>query len=100
MNEYVPTGLFWLSLALINAGLAEQKSRSRLNWFLVSVLLGPIATFCIVAWDPPEQKHVTFAESTGKYRAAKRLQRARAQEQKQQQAQAQEQSQAQQQENA
>ena len=77
MNEYVPTGLFWISLALINAGLAEQKNRSRWYWFWLSVFLGPIATFCIVAWDPPEKKHVTFAESTGRYRAAKRLERAR-----------------------
>lgn len=83
MNEYVPIGLFWVSLALINSGLAEQKNRSRWNWFWVSVLLGPIATFCIVAWDPPEKKHVTFAESAGKYRAAKRLERERAQKQSQ-----------------
>ena len=38
----------WLALALVNAGLAEQKGRSRWIWFLVSLLLGPIATFFIV----------------------------------------------------
>ncbi|MBM7412978.1 CHASE2 domain-containing sensor protein [Clavibacter michiganensis] len=41
----------WLTLALVNAGLAEQKGRSRWNWFLVSIVLGPIATFFIVTWD-------------------------------------------------
>ena len=35
----------WGTLALINAGLAQSKGRSRLAWFLVSLVLGPIATF-------------------------------------------------------
>ena len=38
----------WGTLALINAGLAQTKNRSRLNWFLLSLLLGPIATFLLV----------------------------------------------------
>jgi hypothetical protein len=37
----------WGTLALINAGLAQGKGRSGLAWFLVSILLGPIATFLI-----------------------------------------------------
>lgn len=40
----------WGSLALINAGLAQGKNRSGLNWFLLSILLGPIATFILVAF--------------------------------------------------
>ena len=43
----------WGTLALINAGLAQSKGRSRLAWFLVSLLLGPIATFIIVVTDAP-----------------------------------------------
>ncbi len=39
----------WGTLALINAGLAQGKNRGGLNWFLVSLLLGPIATFLLVA---------------------------------------------------
>ncbi len=39
----------WGTLALINAGLAQGKNRSGLNWFLLSLLLGPIATFVLVA---------------------------------------------------
>jgi hypothetical protein len=42
----------WGTLALINAGLAQSKNRSGLAWFLISLLLGPIATFCIVILDP------------------------------------------------
>ncbi len=40
----------WGTLALINAGLAQGKNRSGLNWFLASLLLGPIATFILVAF--------------------------------------------------
>lgn len=39
----------WGTLSLINAGLAQGKGRSGFNWFLLSLLLGPIATFALVA---------------------------------------------------
>jgi hypothetical protein len=39
----------WGTLALINAGLAQGKNRGGLNWFLISLLLGPVATFLLVA---------------------------------------------------
>ncbi len=35
---------------MINAGLAQSKNRSGLLWFLVSLFLGPIATFLLVAF--------------------------------------------------
>ncbi len=38
----------WFTLALTNAGLAQSKNRSGGNWFLLSLLLGPIATFLVV----------------------------------------------------
>jgi hypothetical protein len=41
------------TLALINAGLAEQKGRSRLIWFLISLVAGPLATLLIVVLDRP-----------------------------------------------
>ncbi|MDP8246330.1 MAG: hypothetical protein P9L94_19760 [Candidatus Hinthialibacter antarcticus] len=43
----------WGTLSLINAGLAQSKGRSGLNWFLISLLLGPIATFLLVAFFEP-----------------------------------------------
>ena len=43
--------LGWGTLAMINAGLAQSKNRSGLAWFLISLLLGPIATFLIVVLD-------------------------------------------------
>jgi len=41
----------WGTLALINAGLAQGKNRSGLNWFLISLLIGPLATLIIVVLD-------------------------------------------------
>ncbi|WP_170289624.1 hypothetical protein [Cytobacillus depressus] len=44
-NEYF---VGWGTLALINAGLAQGKNRSGLNWFFLSLLLGPLATLSLV----------------------------------------------------
>jgi hypothetical protein len=45
-------GGYWITLMLINAGLAQAKGRSGFNWFGVSLFLGPIATLLIVLWKP------------------------------------------------
>jgi len=45
MHEYV---VGWGTLTLINAGLAQSKGRGGLIWWLISLFLGPIATFLIV----------------------------------------------------
>lgn len=42
----------WGTLTLINAGLAQAKGRCGLNWWLLSILLGPIATLLIVVMAP------------------------------------------------
>ncbi len=42
----------WGTLSLVNAGLAQAKSRSGLLWFIFSLLLGPLATFLIVVLPP------------------------------------------------
>ncbi|GAA1776760.1 hypothetical protein [Leucobacter iarius] len=54
MDGWQQGGWGWFALALVNAGLAEQKNRSRLNWFLLSLLLGPFATAYIVMTAKPE----------------------------------------------
>jgi hypothetical protein len=41
----------WGTLALINAGLAQGKGRKGLNWFLISLLLGPIATLLLLVME-------------------------------------------------
>ena len=53
-NENFAAG--WGTLSLINAGLAQGKHRSGLTWFLISLLLGPIATFLIVVLDDPRER--------------------------------------------
>ena len=49
MDNAADYAVGWFTLAFINAGLAQAKNRSGLNWFLVSVILGPLATFLLVA---------------------------------------------------
>ena len=46
----------WFTLTLINAGLAQGKGRSGLNWWLLSLLLGPVATFMIVVLEPHKSR--------------------------------------------
>jgi len=41
----------WGTLALLNAGIAQGKNRSGLNWFLLSLFFGPLATLCLVLVD-------------------------------------------------
>ena len=51
-EQYVSFSAAWFTLSLINAGLAQSKQRSGLNWWLISLLVGPLATLLIVAWPP------------------------------------------------
>lgn len=52
MSDSIVTGgsyfVGWGTLALINAGLAQSKGRRGLIWFLISLLLGPIATLLLI----------------------------------------------------
>ena len=47
-------GWAWFALALVTAGLAEQKNRSRLAWVLGALILGPVATLLVVVWQPAD----------------------------------------------
>ncbi|MER2261562.1 MAG: hypothetical protein ABS934_06060 [Psychrobacillus sp.] len=38
----------WGTLALINAGLAQGKNRTGLDWFFLSLILGPFATLILL----------------------------------------------------
>ena len=44
---------WWLALAIVTAGLAETKRRRRWVWFVLGLLLGPLATALVVVWAPP-----------------------------------------------
>lgn len=49
-GDHANLSLGFGTLLLINAGIAQGKNRSGLNWFLISLLLGPLATFILVAF--------------------------------------------------
>lgn len=51
MSGYRGYAVGWFTLALINAGLAQGKKRSGGLWFILSLFLGPVATFIIVITD-------------------------------------------------
>ena len=55
MNDAKDYFVGWFTLCLINAGIAQGKNRSGLNWFLLSLLLGPIATLLLVIFDKRDQ---------------------------------------------
>jgi len=46
----------WLTLALVNSGLAQGKRLSGIVWFLISLLIGPVATFLIVVLPSRERR--------------------------------------------
>jgi hypothetical protein len=64
MHEQASYFVGWGTLSLINAGLAQAKGRSGLLWWLLSLLLGPIATFLIVVLPaaPPSWAYRIEAE--------------------------------------
>ena len=47
----------WGTLSLINAGLAQSKGFSGLTWWIVSLILGPLATLLIVILPKEPQGH-------------------------------------------
>jgi hypothetical protein len=47
----------WFILALINSGLAQSKRKDGLTWFIISVILGPIATLLIVISKKDYDEH-------------------------------------------
>jgi hypothetical protein len=56
MQQPAEYAMGWGTLALVNAGLAQSKERSGLAWWLVSLILGPIATLLIVVLPPGEER--------------------------------------------
>jgi hypothetical protein len=54
--QAAPYFVGWGTLALINAGLAQGKNRSGLLWFLLSLVLGPIATLVLILLPKVRQK--------------------------------------------
>lgn len=44
----------WLTAAILAGGYARTRNRSAWNWFFLTLFLGPIAAFLLVAWPARE----------------------------------------------
>ncbi len=51
-----PYGVIWGMMAFVNAGLARGRNHSGLIWFLVSLLIGPIATIILIVFFPKQPR--------------------------------------------
>lgn len=45
--DVTTTGAVYGVLTLVNANIAQSKNRSGLNWFGISIILGPLATLIL-----------------------------------------------------
>ncbi len=63
-EQYVPYSAAWFTPSLINAGLAQGKGRSGLNWWLGSLVAGPFATLLIVVWPALQPGQPEFRPGT------------------------------------
>ncbi|HET7358640.1 MAG TPA: antitermination protein NusB [Rhodanobacteraceae bacterium] len=58
MLEVLPIIIGWVTLALVNAGLAQGKNRRGAVWFVLSLVFGPLATLTLVF--VPKQRQRLF----------------------------------------
>ena len=58
MPEHSHFFVGWGTLCLINAGLAQSKGRGGFAWWLISIVLGPIATLLIVVLPDLRAKQI------------------------------------------
>ena len=61
MHESARFVVGWGTLSLINAGLAQSKGRTGFLWWLISLALGPLATFLIVVLPPVRTQQIPSA---------------------------------------
>lgn len=54
--QAAPWLVAWLTLALVNAGLAQGKNRSGVLWLVLSLVLGPVGTLIVVLLPKVRQK--------------------------------------------
>jgi len=52
--EQLPVACLWLTAAILAGGYARTRNRSAYTWFLLTLFLGPLAAYLLVAW-PPKQ---------------------------------------------
>jgi hypothetical protein len=47
-------GAVWLTMAILAGGYARTRNRSAWAWFILTLVLGPIAAFLLVTWPVRE----------------------------------------------
>ena len=47
----------WLTVAILAGGFARTRNRSAWAWFLLTLLLGPLAAGLLVVWPAREPTH-------------------------------------------
>ena len=52
--DWALTGGSWLAIVSLNGAVAAALGRSRLNWFIISIFLGPIASFLLMCFGRSE----------------------------------------------
>jgi hypothetical protein len=56
ISEGLPLVIGWITLALVDAGLAQGKHRRGFVWFLLSLVFGPLATLVLVMLPRAHQR--------------------------------------------
>lgn len=59
-------GALWLTVAILSGGYARTRNRSAWTWFLLTLLLGPIAAFLLVTWPVREDGATESAQPVSK----------------------------------
>jgi uncharacterized membrane protein len=47
-------GAVWLTMAILAGGYARTRNRSAWTWFVLTLVLGPLAAFLLVTWPARE----------------------------------------------
>jgi hypothetical protein len=47
-------GAVWLTMAILAGGYARTRNRSAWTWFVLTLVLGPLAAFLLVTWPVRE----------------------------------------------
>ena len=49
-------GALWISVALLGAGYARTRNRSAWTWFVLTLIVGPLALLLLVTWPPRQPR--------------------------------------------
>lgn len=65
--DWALTGGSWLAIVSLNAAVAGALGRSRLNWFIISIFLGPIASFLLACFGRSEAHELAHEQAVAAF---------------------------------